>query len=102
MVHCYNQKYRTRNFFSSTQKKLIRWGKATSDSQKIPCILLNPNVRYHVYVQTQLDVHGFVCILYFTLFALDVSGAVFTHHQEHKLQSTATGMRNLWKREGFF
>jgi hypothetical protein len=31
---------------------------------------------------------------YFTLFALHVSEAVCTHHQEHILQSTTIGMRN--------
>jgi hypothetical protein len=39
----------------------------------------------------QLDAHGFACILYFTIFALHVSGAIYTHHQERKLQSTAVG-----------
>jgi hypothetical protein len=38
----------------------------------------------------------FLCILYFTLFALHVSGAIYTHQQEHKLQSTAVGMRNCY------
>jgi hypothetical protein len=33
----------------------------------------------------------FLCILYFTILALHVSGAIRTHHQEHKLQSTAVG-----------
>jgi hypothetical protein len=37
-----------------------------------------------------------VCILYFTMFALHVSGAVYIHHQEHKLQSTSTGMRDCY------
>jgi hypothetical protein len=50
----------------------------------------------HVYVRlkVQLDVHGFICILYFALFALHVSGAVCTHHQEHTLQSKAISMPN--------
>jgi hypothetical protein len=34
----------------------------------------------------------FLCILYYTTLALQVSGAIYTHHQEHKLQSTAVGM----------
>jgi hypothetical protein len=44
----------------------------------------------NVYIQlkVQRDAHGFVCILFFTMFALHVSGAIDTHHQEHKLQST--------------
>jgi hypothetical protein len=29
------------------------------------------------------------CVLYFTILALRVSGAICTHHREHKLQSTA-------------
>jgi hypothetical protein len=33
----------------------------------------------------------YLCILYFTMVALHVSGAICTHHQEHKLQSTAVG-----------
>jgi hypothetical protein len=33
----------------------------------------------------------FLCILYYTILALHVSGAICTHHQEHKLQSTAVG-----------
>jgi hypothetical protein len=47
-----------------------------------------------VRLKVQLDVHGFICIRYFIVYALHVSAAVFTHHQEHKLQSTAIGMRN--------
>jgi hypothetical protein len=31
----------------------------------------------------------YLCILYYTTLALNVSGAICTHHQEHKLQSTA-------------
>jgi hypothetical protein len=33
----------------------------------------------------------FLYILYYTIHALHVSGAICTHHQEHKLQSTAVG-----------
>jgi hypothetical protein len=33
----------------------------------------------------------FLCILYHTTLALHVSGVICTHHQEHKLQSTAVG-----------
>jgi hypothetical protein len=47
----------------------------------------------YVRLKVQLDAHGFVCILYFTIFALHVSSAICTHHQEHKLQITAIGMR---------
>jgi hypothetical protein len=56
----------------------------------------------NVYVQlkVKLDVYVFICILYSSLFlALHVSGAICTHSQEHKLQSTAIGMCNLWKAE---
>jgi hypothetical protein len=58
----------------------------------------------YVRLKVQLNVHGFLCILYFTIFALHVSGAICTYHQDHKLQSTAIGMRNgcgmliLWNR----
>jgi hypothetical protein len=48
----------------------------------------------YVRLKVQLDPHGFRCNLYFTLFAQHVSSAVCIHHQEHKLQSTAIGMRN--------
>jgi hypothetical protein len=33
----------------------------------------------------------FLCILYYATLALHVSGAICTHHHEHKLQSTAVG-----------
>jgi hypothetical protein len=51
-----------------------------------------------VYIQLkfQQDAHGFICILYFNIFALHVWGAIYTHRQEHKLQSTAIGVRHLW------
>jgi hypothetical protein len=53
--------------------------------------------HFYVYIRlkVQRDAHGFVRILYFTIFALHVSGAIYTHHQEHKLQSTAVGMRDF-------
>jgi hypothetical protein len=37
----------------------------------------------------------FLCIIYFTMLALHVSCAICTHHQEHKLQSTAVGIVEL-------
>jgi hypothetical protein len=40
-----------------------------------------------------------LCILYYTILALHVSGAICTHHQEHKLQSKALGTCDLWMRE---
>jgi hypothetical protein len=48
----------------------------------------------YVRLEVQLDVLGFVCILYFIIFSVHVLGAICTHHQEHKLQSTAIDMRN--------
>jgi hypothetical protein len=51
----------------------------------------------NVYVQSkvQLDVHEVISILYSSLFlALHVSCAICTHPQEHKLQSTTTGVCN--------
>jgi hypothetical protein len=42
---------------------------------------------------------SFCCIVYVTIFALHGSGAIGTQHQEHKLQSTAVGKRDLWMRE---
>jgi hypothetical protein len=56
-------------------------------------------VHHVVYVRLkdQLDAHGFICILYSSIFTLHVSGAICTHPQEHKLQSTTIGVYNLWK-----
>jgi hypothetical protein len=50
----------------------------------------------YIRLKVQQDGHGFVCILYFTIFALHVSGAIYTHHQEHKLQGTAVGTRDCY------
>jgi hypothetical protein len=36
----------------------------------------------------------YTCSLFLYIFALHVSGAICTHPQEHKLQSTAVGMCN--------
>jgi hypothetical protein len=48
----------------------------------------------YVQLKVQLDVL-FICILYSSLFlALHVSGAICTHPQEHKLQSTTIGICN--------
>jgi hypothetical protein len=52
-----------------------------------------------VRLKVQLDVPGSVCMYYFIVFVLHVSSAICTHHQEHKLQSTAIDVRNLWKAE---
>jgi hypothetical protein len=38
----------------------------------------------------------FLCILYYTILAIHVSGAIHTHHQEHKLQCTAVGTRDCY------
>jgi hypothetical protein len=52
--------------------------------------------------------HMDLCILHYTILALHVSGAYYiivalhvsgticTHHQEHKLQSTAVGTRDCY------
>jgi hypothetical protein len=51
----------------------------------------------YVRLEVQRDAHGFfLCILYYTILALHVSGAICTHHQEHKLQSTAVGPRDCY------
>jgi hypothetical protein len=52
----------------------------------------------YIRLKVQRDAHRFVCtcILYFTMFALYVSGAIYTLHQEDKLQSTAVGMHNYY------
>jgi hypothetical protein len=38
----------------------------------------------------------FLCILYYTILALHVSGTICTHHQEHKLQSIALGLHDCY------
>jgi hypothetical protein len=49
----------------------------------------------YVPLEFQLDIYGFICILYSSIFLLYiVSGAICTHPQEHKLQSTAVGVCN--------
>jgi hypothetical protein len=51
----------------------------------------------YVWLKVQLVAHGFMCILYSSIFfALHVSGAICTHPQEHKLQSTAIGVCNVY------
>jgi hypothetical protein len=52
----------------------------------------------NVYVRltVQLDARGFICILYSSVFALHVSGAICIHPQEHKLQRTTIGMCNVY------
>jgi hypothetical protein len=59
----------------------------------------------YVRLRIQLDVHGFICILYSSIFfAVHVSSAICTHPQEYKLQSTAIrvctayGMLIHWSR----
>jgi hypothetical protein len=47
-------------------------------------------------LQVRRDAHGFLCIFYYTILALHVSVAICTHHQEHKLQSTAVGTRECF------
>jgi hypothetical protein len=46
----------------------------------------------YVRLKVKLDVHGFMYSLFLYTFALHVSGAICTHPQEHKLQSTALGV----------
>jgi hypothetical protein len=59
---------------------------------------LSFDVEENVYIRlkVQRDANGFECILYSTIFALHVSGALYTHHQEHKLQRTAVGMHYVY------
>jgi hypothetical protein len=47
-------------------------------------------------LKLQRGANGFVSILYFTIFALHFSSDIYTHHNEHKLQSTAVGMRDCY------
>jgi hypothetical protein len=57
-----------------------------------------PTYIFATQYQNWLDAHGFICILYSSIFALHVSGVICTHPQEHKLQSTAIGMRSGYGR----
>jgi hypothetical protein len=50
----------------------------------------------YIRLKVKRDSHGFECILYFTIFDLHVSGAIYTHHQERKVQSTAVGVRDCY------
>jgi hypothetical protein len=66
-------------------KKLIMYKKIDNISPK--------NLNLFVRLRVQLDVHGFICILYsFVFFSLHVSGAICTHPQERKLQRTGIGV----------
>jgi hypothetical protein len=52
----------------------------------------NIYIYIHTYDCKSDDMHTeFLYILYYTILALQVSGTICTHHQEHKLQSTAVG-----------
>jgi hypothetical protein len=49
----------------------------------------------YIYGLNSNEMHmDFLCILYFIILALHVSCAIYTHHQENKLQSTAVETRN--------
>jgi hypothetical protein len=51
----------------------------------------------YIFYCTSDEMHtDFLCILYDTKLALHVSGAICTHYQEHKLQSTAVGTRDCY------
>jgi hypothetical protein len=50
----------------------------------------------YIRLKVKRDAHGFLCILYFTIFALHVLRTIYTHHQEHELQITAIGMRDRY------
>jgi hypothetical protein len=53
------------------------------------------NVYFRLKFQLDVLVHEFICVVYYPIFfALHVSGAICTHPQEHKLQSTALGVCN--------
>jgi hypothetical protein len=49
-----------------------------------------------VRLKVQLD---YMYSLFLYIFSLYVSGAICTHPEEHKLQSTALRVCNLWKTE---
>jgi hypothetical protein len=51
---------------------------------------------YILYCKPEEMHADFLYILYYTTLALHVSGAIYTHHQEHKLQSTAVGTRDCY------
>jgi hypothetical protein len=58
----------------------------------VPYVLV---FRVYMFDWKSEEMHtDFLCILYYTVLALHVSGVICTHHQEHKLQSTAVGTRD--------
>jgi hypothetical protein len=98
--------YKKRTYRAAVTQRLRNTDIQCGKSRECVCLVLPTSGRYsthkiHVYVRlkVQLDPHGFVCIFYFTIFAEHVSGAICTHPQEHKLQSTSIGVCNLWKAE---
>jgi hypothetical protein len=54
---------------------------------------IKQNFFIYILLQARRDAHGIFYVFFITLFALHVSGAICTHHQEHKLQSTAVRTR---------
>jgi hypothetical protein len=71
------------------------------DKAKPTAIILWLHMNSHNYIyifdcKSEKMHTDFLCILYYTTLALRVSGVICTHHQEHKLQSTAVGTRDCY------
>jgi hypothetical protein len=55
------------------------------------------NIYIHIFDCNSDEMHtDFLCILYYTIVVLHVSGVICTHHQEHNLQGTAVGMGDCY------
>jgi hypothetical protein len=79
-----------------TKFKLMQKTNSSTSRRMVTFLLLTFTVPYilvicYIRLEVQRDAHEFLCILYFTINALHVSGAICTHHQEDKQQSTAVG-----------
>jgi hypothetical protein len=54
------------------------------------------NLVIYIFDLKSDEMHTDFYVFFITLFSLHVSGAICTYHQEHKLQSTAVGMRDCY------
>jgi hypothetical protein len=60
----------------------------------VPYILV---IYIYIFDCESNEIHtDFLYIVYYTIISLHVSGAICTHHQEHKLQSTAVDTRDCY------
>jgi hypothetical protein len=84
------------------QKDWVRRGWRRLDTEKLYVFYVHDSVHLgNIYIYIYIYIYifdcksdemntDFLCILNYTVLALHVSGAICTHHQEHKLQSRAS------------